>query len=305
MIFHCHTAYGVVKIIYHIVPAIPVQKSNHEIDIQIFPSSSLGSVADLVEGVTLGTVEMAAVGFSSYVPYCNDFAIYDPWMFTGPEDFVKLYDSAIGAQLNQKLLETAGIRILSYNLCSPGQMYFWGNEELTTVSSYKGLKVRTNGMSTVSVAIEALEAVPTAVPWKDMYTAIQAKTLDVGLGDVENILNTNYDTIITYRYSGPKNYLGSSVCISEKTWQALSDEYRVILEESMIDACQNYGKQVYEKKVAMGEDALLQTSIQTLEMEPGEREKMTLLMREAVEEYLSTTVSPNLLKQARPFFSEL
>lgn len=56
-------------------------RSENSVDIQIFPSSMLGSVSEMAEGVSLGTIEMAAIGINSYAAYCKDFAVYDSWLF--------------------------------------------------------------------------------------------------------------------------------------------------------------------------------------------------------------------------------
>ena len=279
------------------------ERSKHALDIQIFPSSALGPVGDMAEGVSLGTIEMAAIGFNSYATYCSDFAIYDLWSFHGPEDFVQLYESEVGKKLNSELLTSSGIRILTYNLCSPGQLYFWGNKEIRTVDDYNGLRVRTNGLATVDFAIAAFGGIPTAVSWTDMYSALQTKVIDVGFGDVENLLTSGYGGIVTYRYTGLENYLGSSVCISEKVWQSLSGELQIIIEKALKEACQDFARKVYEEKVRSGEESLRQTGIETLTMDPAEKDKMALIIREASEAYLNTVVLPEILEEAKPYFS--
>lgn len=280
------------------------QYSDGALDIKIYPASQLGSLSGLMDGVTRGTIEMATIGMNSYMAYDPDFAVYDLWSFEGPEEFIRLYNSPVGERMNQDLIEDAGIHILSYNLCSTGRLYFWGNERITMVGDYGGLHVRTNSSATNSVAISAFGATAIIVPWSDMLTALQSKVIDVAFGDVENMITSGYTSMVTYRYDGPQNFLGSSVCISEKVWEVLPEALQVVLEQAAVEACQTYGNALYDSKISESEAALDKAGIETVPMAPGEKEKMADLIHAALADYLATAVSQTFLDEVQSAINE-
>lgn len=275
------------------------KKSDGAIDIRIYPDSKLGTLQELMQGVSLGTIEMATVGMDAYMNYYQDFAVFNMWMFSGPEDFIRLYQSPIGDQLKEVLQEQSGIRILSYNLCGTGKLYFWGNKSIETVGDFSGLKVRSNSSYTNPVAIESFGAVPIQVAWTDMQTALQAGVIDIACGDVENILASGYDSSLTYRYDGPENFLASSICISEKVWSSLPSELCTLLEETLVEACQTYGNGLYVNRFIETETRLAESGVITLPMQDGEKAAMASLIRTAILDYLYNIVSPETLQEMK------
>ena len=279
--------------------ALAEEASGGALDIQIYTDSSLGPLNDLISGLSLGTVEMATVGLNSFSALCEDFAVYDLWNFQGPEEFIRLYSSPVGQALNQELLESAGIRVLSYNLCGTGRMYFWGNREISTVSAYRGLQIRTNSSSACSVAIAALQALPISVSWSDMSVALQTGVIDVASGDTENMLTSGFCGQVRYRYEIPENFMGSSLCISQKVWESLSPELQQIVEEAAAEACQTYGDELYAQELQNNEAALKAEGVETLTMAPGEQEAMAGLIRDSLDSFLAGAVSAELLEQVQ------
>ncbi len=272
--------------------------SEGEIDVQLYLDSALGPVNDLLSGVSLGTIEMATIGLNSFSSLCGDFALYDLWTFKGPEEFVRFYSSAVGQQLNQTLLEQADIRVLSYNLCGPGRLYFWGNQEISTLEDYRGLRIRTNSSSACAVAIAALEAIPVPVSWSDMSVAFQIGIIDVESGDVENMLTSGYCEQVAYRYDTPPNFMGSCLCVSERVWESLSSRRQELLLDAAIQACQEYGVELYQKQVSEDEEVLARMRIEDLSVSQAERDEMEERIDAALREYLDLSVSQELLEQA-------
>ena len=113
--------------------ALASEYSNGTVEVQVFSNGSLGSLTDMIEGVTLGTIEMCFAGIGNLQQICPDFAAYDQWMYGGAEDIIAVYNSEIGQSLNQKLIDTAATRLLSYCNCTSGRMYLWSSTPLKTM----------------------------------------------------------------------------------------------------------------------------------------------------------------------------
>ena len=274
------------------------EASGGTLDIQVYTDSGLGAVSDLIEGMSVGTIEMATVCLNSYSALCSDFAVYDMWSFKEPEEFVRLYESQVGRDLNRELTEEAGIRILSYNLCGTGRLYFWGNELLETMDGYRGLKIRTNSSSACAAAISALHALPVSVPWTDMAAALRTEVINVASGDVENMLASGFCDQVAYRYDTPPNFMGSSLCISEKVFELLDAQQQEWIQSAAVQACQEYGSALFSKRAAVNE-ALVGERVTTLFLPEEEKAEMSRRIDASLQTYLASVVSPELLEETQ------
>ena len=273
------------------------EKSNNSIDVQVFPSGQLGTLPDMIEGVSLGTVDMCFVGLSNLQSLCPSFAAYDMWLYDNAEDVVKVYNSEVGEKLNQELIDTANVRLLSYSNCQSGRMYLWSNEPLTTMDAYEGLVLRVPDNKSISTALGAI-GTTSAVGFGDMYTAAQTGLIDVGSADISTMINSGYDDVFKYCNEVTPNYMPLALTISESVFGQMSENQKKIVEEAATEACQVWDDKQDELEAESME--LLQNSkAEYVEMEPKELEKMNKLIRDAIEKYLSETIDPKLVSDIR------
>ena len=90
------------------------QKTNGELEVQVFPSSQLGSARETLEGAQIGTVEItkaAAGALSSFVPEFSVFSL--PYVFTSRDQVFAALDGKVGEILAQKLEEN-GYQLIAY-----------------------------------------------------------------------------------------------------------------------------------------------------------------------------------------------
>ena len=66
------------------------------IRVQVYPNNQLGNQRDVVEGLQMGSVELANIAsvMASFVPETNLFEL--PFLFDGPEHFDAVLDSSTG-----------------------------------------------------------------------------------------------------------------------------------------------------------------------------------------------------------------
>ena len=72
------------------------QGTDGRIRVEIYPNNQLGNQRDVVEGLQMGSVELANIAsvMASFVPEVNLFEL--PFLFDGPEHFDAVVDSEIG-----------------------------------------------------------------------------------------------------------------------------------------------------------------------------------------------------------------
>ena len=100
-------------------------KSGNRVDVQVFPNQQLGNERDMIEGMQLGTIDLAVINTPLLAGFDPRFLIFDmPFMFNDWAHVNKMLTSHIGADLLKSLeskhlkafaFSTAGFRhVLNY-----------------------------------------------------------------------------------------------------------------------------------------------------------------------------------------------
>ncbi len=273
------------------------EKCADSLKVEVYPSGQLGGLADAIEGVTLGTIEMAAPGLSNLSQLCSDFAAYDMWFYDGPEDIITVYNSDLGQKLNQELIDTAGVRLLSYNNCTAGRMYLWAKEPITTVDGFNGKVIRVPGNPSIATALSAI-GTTSQVGFGDMYTAAQTGVIDIGSADISTMISNGFDEIFPYCIEITGNYMPMCLIISEDVYQALSEEEQTVVSESAVEACQYWD--THQDEVREGDMEMLENSkAEMVHMDPDELAVIDEKIHDAIEEYLAKSIDGEIIAQVR------
>jgi tripartite ATP-independent transporter DctP family solute receptor len=164
------------------------ERTNGEIDIQVFPAAQLGSEQEILEGVALGSIHMfegSAGSLGRFLPQIEAFAC--PFLWKSPQEMVKVARSPIGDELSKELVAKRGMRILD-------QGWIFGIRQLTTTKTpvhtpadLKGLKVRVQPDAIYLATVKAMGAAPTPIAASEVYTALQTGVADGQENPMSNI----------------------------------------------------------------------------------------------------------------------
>jgi tripartite ATP-independent transporter DctP family solute receptor len=146
-------------------------------DVQVYANAQLGDDVRATEGVRMGTLEMVCTSASPLTGLVPEFNVFDlPFIVTSEKAADAIYDGPVGAKLGAAL-EPKGIKLLAY--------YENGFRQLTNSvravqapADLKGLKIRTMQNPIHLEAFRAMGANPTPMPFSEVFTALQQKTID-------------------------------------------------------------------------------------------------------------------------------
>lgn len=151
--------------------------TNGKVDIQIFPSSTLGNERDLIEGLSLGTVEMTVSSTGPLPNFSKDFMVFDlPFIVTDRQKAYEVMDGPIGQEILASL-EPIGVKALG----------FWENgfrnlsnskKEVVVPADVTGMKIRTMENTVHMATFQLLGANPTPMAWSEVFTSLQQGTID-------------------------------------------------------------------------------------------------------------------------------
>lgn len=217
-----------------------------KVEVQLFPSATLGNERDMIEGLSLGTLEMTLSSTGPLPNFSKDFQIFDlPYLVTDRDKAYEIMDGEIGKQI-LATLDPIGIKALG----------FWENgfrhlsndkREVVVPDDIKGLKLRTMENPIQMSTFELLGAQPTPMAFSELFTALQQGTMD-GQENPLVIFETN-------KFSEAQDYLSltghvyspSVMMIAKSTFEGYPQDVQEAIiraEEEARTWERNYSKQM-------------------------------------------------------------
>ena len=109
-------------------------------EIEIVGNGQLGGERDLVEGMQLGTIEMASTANMVLSNFDPRFAVLDlPYLITDYETAYRVLDSDVIQDLQDSFAEQSGVRVLAYG--QGGFRQVIGNVAVNSLADMHGMKV--------------------------------------------------------------------------------------------------------------------------------------------------------------------
>ncbi|WP_210202690.1 DctP family TRAP transporter solute-binding subunit [Rhizobium sp. J15] len=202
------------------------------IDVQIFPAGQLGNATAALEGLKLGSIEMAVVhdgGISSVYPTFDIFAL--PYLFPDHETAYKVLDGPFGQEFADGMLKATGIRLLAY--ADNGIRHFTNSKHpIKSPDDLKGLKMRVQPAPVFIKLIESLGASPSAIDWGELPAALSQGAVDGQENGTTNIMAASLYQSQKYATLDGHVYSLHAYLISDVFYQGLTD-----VEKKAVDSC--------------------------------------------------------------------
>jgi len=166
-------------------------KTSGGIDVQIFPASQLGGGSEIMEGLQLGTVQMAAIHDGPISAVYKPFSVLAiPYLFDDQAMAWSVMDGDFGAELAEDMRDKTGIRM--FGVADNGVRNFTNNvRPVAQPSDMEGLKMRVMTAPVWVTLVESLGASATPVPWPELPGALQQGVVDGQENGVTNIVNAS------------------------------------------------------------------------------------------------------------------
>jgi TRAP-type C4-dicarboxylate transport system substrate-binding protein len=148
-----------------------------KIKANVYPSSQLGSAETTIEGVTMGTVEVAINASGLYEGLDPRFAaLAVPGVITSMAQGAKvLADPAVRKRLGQ-IARDKGVEVLTMLAHSPVGIV--SRKPITTLADFNGMKIRVPGSALLIAQLKQLGASPVAMSLGEVLPAFQNGTID-------------------------------------------------------------------------------------------------------------------------------
>ncbi|MGF3057093.1 TRAP transporter substrate-binding protein [Microbacterium sp. YY-01] len=153
------------------------EATDGRVTIEVHSDSTLGSWEEMIDGLQLGSTDIVIESILSLEAYTDLAAVETaPFLYESTEQFFGVWDGELGQEIKDTISDASGYSML-------GNM-FRGSRELTTktpvtqLSDLKGMTIRTPSAQTMLDTWNALGARAEALPFNEVYSAIESGVLD-------------------------------------------------------------------------------------------------------------------------------
>ncbi|WP_238365370.1 DctP family TRAP transporter solute-binding subunit [Mesobacterium pallidum] len=172
--------------------------SNGRIEVQLFPNGQLGKDNEVIEQVRSGLVEStisSSGGMAQHYPLVGVFDIPFAFPNIGVASDVIDLASPFGEKFAADLEAKTGLKVLGL-LDSGGFFAFTSSKgPIASVEDMEGQRIRTMTLPTHEAIISSLGGQPTALPWAEVYTALQTGVADGQMNPVPIIAFAKFDEV--------------------------------------------------------------------------------------------------------------
>lgn len=261
------------------------------VEVQVFPNETLGKEIDLINGMQLGSVDMTITGESlqNWAPMAALLAV--PYAYPTLEDMDAVASGEIGSKIEDQIVEKAQIRPIAYFARGPRNLT--SNREIKSPDDLNGLKMRVPNVPLFLDVWKALGAQPTPMAFSEVFTSLQAGTIDAQENPLALIDSASFDEV--QKFVNKTEHVRSWIylTISEITWNNLSDEDKAAVTEAAKRA------QAYERDLFAADEERLTKELQEKGMTFVEVDKKAFAAK------AKDAVLANVSDEIRPFVEEL
>src|SRR5699024_9698865 len=156
------------------------EKTDGQVNIEVFPNSQIGDVIDMFSGMQSGTVDMVYEGISSY-SWLDGAEVFNiislPFYWEDYEQMTHVLNSEEFETYFEEAAQNTGVRVINA-IGDTESRQLTANRAVETAEDFKGLKIRTAESEIVQKSMAELGANPVVVPLSDLYMSLQQGIVD-------------------------------------------------------------------------------------------------------------------------------
>ena len=213
--------------------------TNGSVTIEIHTSGTLGDEAELLDGVRMGTVDMALINSSQLVTYCSEFSVLSlPFLF---EDYdhveAVVNNEEICDILTTDALENGNVQLLMPFWADGFRHFVNAKHEVVSPSDMAGLKLRVPAWEALVAATEEFGAAALTMPFGEAYSGVSSGTVDGMEGTSWSLLANGLEDVCSYLTLTGHVYSPSVLIMNVDAYNnRLSDEQVEALTQAAAEA---------------------------------------------------------------------
>ena len=229
--------------------------SGGNLKIELYTNGTLGSEAESMQGIQMGTLDIFRGNASSLPNYGAEVigATGLPYVFKDMAQFQDVAVSPLGDELLQSVADAkCGYIALGWLVEGPRSLFITpsvyeklGKPESFNFDMMKGLKIRVPETDLMVNTMKALNASATPIAYAELYTSLQSGVVDGAENGVTSYMDNSFNEVAPYYITDAHTFGCGVILVSEDTWNSLSEEEQGWMKEAALvarETCYEYNK---------------------------------------------------------------
>jgi tripartite ATP-independent transporter DctP family solute receptor len=208
------------------------KRSDGRIELEIYPSSQLGTEADMMQQIGAGSVDFGFITAAYTSSRSPSFAAwFAPYAFEDLEAAHKARESEPAKKI-LATLDQEGITGLDYLFAGQRVMLF-KDKEVKKPEDMKGLKLRVTPSPPMQDFYKSMGASTEGLPLPEVYSAVQTGVIDGMDMDLDATITNKYYEVA--KYGAVTNHMvwPAVAMVNKKTFEGMSEEDQKIVRDSL------------------------------------------------------------------------
>ncbi|ONI42603.1 hypothetical protein AN639_12175 [Candidatus Epulonipiscium fishelsonii] len=262
------------------------ERSGGNIKVNVFPNDQLGSGNQQkgLEQLLNGTVELDIHSTSIVAALDNTLMVSTlPWIFDDYQE-AEDYFFGTGGEYVNSVLQTKGLRYLGATHNGFKAMTTSKNP-IQSPEDLEGMKMRIPGGDFFAALYDTLGASPQALPWAEVFTALQQNTIDGHDNSLSTIDSANIQEVQKYISISNHTYEAFNFMANEEKFSELSEATQELIYECAEEACRVVNQQTIETEKLLKEQFVNEFGCEIYEFTPEDIEEFKVVVNPLIEEY--------------------
>lgn len=200
------------------------ESTQGRLKLEVYPSSQLGTERDMHVAVRTGAVDMLLASPAGASVHLRELAVIDaPYLFRDEPHWRAVVYGDIGKEWERKIQAASNIHVVGWfdrgtrHVISRGKGY-------GALADIRGQKIRVADLPLYPAVFKAFGAVPTPIPFAEMYSALEAGIVDGADAPLDSVASmklnevSKFVTLIEWSRSAP-----GPVLMSDAAWRRIPE----------------------------------------------------------------------------------
>jgi len=210
--------------------------TSNGVTVTVYPASQLGGVAEMVDGVRMGSIQMGHHDFASLARLVPEVAVFNaPFIYQDGEHALKATDPATSSALqaiNEKLV-AQGVRIIGR--IYRGDRQISSNFPVRSPADLAGKPFRAVPLELWVSMVKGFGAIPTPVEVAELPTALMTGVVVGQENPLTMIASNNLNEVQSHIAMTGHMRAVLAVFVNEEVWQDLTEEQRTAITKVLDD----------------------------------------------------------------------
>jgi tripartite ATP-independent transporter DctP family solute receptor len=209
------------------------ERSKGEVSIEVYSDATLGNERELAESVVSGSVDIAPSGMSGIGRFFPELQVLElPYIYKDLDHMQRV--AKVIAPDVQAAFEAQGVHNLGFLFLGPRSIA--SKRAINTIEDMEGLKLRVPESPLYIGFAKALGAVPTPIPFPEVYSAIETGVAEASEGEPATLSTTKWYEV-TKSVSLTKHiWHFRFIPVNAAKFSTLTPEQQGIVEQAAADA---------------------------------------------------------------------